>query len=104
MFRTCVWENVILKSSVPKSWYASQIKPKKPFNLPETSTSSAISALLDDADKETTDANEPSVDQNNRQVKNAKYLKFLVSQIPSCLTPLFQGVLQDNNRMKALNL
>ncbi|RIA89170.1 hypothetical protein C1645_825193 [Glomus cerebriforme] len=92
LHRTCVWENVILKSSVPKSWYASQTKPKKPFNLPEISTSSAISAILDDGDKETTDANEPSVDQNNRQVKNAKYLKSLVSQIPSCLTPLFQGL------------
>ncbi|GBC34534.2 DUF913-domain-containing protein [Rhizophagus irregularis DAOM 181602=DAOM 197198] len=92
LHRTCVWENVILKSSVPKSWYASQTKPKKPFNLPEISTSSAISAILDDYDKETTDTNEPSVDQNNRQVKNAKYLKFLISHIPSCLTSLFQGL------------
>ncbi|CAG8574804.1 10676_t:CDS:2, partial [Dentiscutata heterogama] len=40
----------------------------------------------------TTDSNEPPVDQNNRKVKNAKCLKFLVSQIPSCLTPLFQGL------------
>jgi len=89
LLRTCVWENVILKSSLPKSWYASQTKPKKPFSLPEIST---LSAILDEGDKETTDANEPPVDQNNRQVKNAKYLKFLVSQIPSCLTPLFQGM------------
>ncbi|CAI2172902.1 16430_t:CDS:10, partial [Funneliformis geosporum] len=89
LHRTCVWENVILKSSVPKSWYASQTKPKKPFSLPEIS---AISALLDENDKEITDSNEPPVDQNNRQVKNAKYFKFLVSQIPSCLTPLFQGL------------
>ncbi|CAG8537775.1 15360_t:CDS:10, partial [Funneliformis caledonium] len=89
LHRTCVWENVILKSSVPKSWYASQSKPKKPFSLPEIS---AISALLDESDKDITDANEPPVDQNNRQVKNAKYFKFLVSQIPSCLTPLFQGL------------
>ncbi|KAF0392672.1 E3 ubiquitin-protein ligase HUWE1 [Gigaspora margarita] len=91
LHRVCVWENVILKSSVPKSWYNLPSKAKKPSHFPESS-SSLTSALLDDADKETTDSNEPPVNQNDRKVKNAKCLKFLVSQIPSCLTPLFQGL------------
>ncbi|CAG8511149.1 8932_t:CDS:10, partial [Scutellospora calospora] len=91
LHRVCVWENVVLKSSVPKSWYNLPSKTKKPSHFPE-STSSLTSVLLDDTDKETADSNEPPVDQNDRKVKNAKCLKFLVSQIPSCLTPLFQGL------------
>ncbi|CAG8513467.1 7938_t:CDS:10, partial [Acaulospora morrowiae] len=90
LHRACVWENVILKSTVPKSWYNTPTKMKRPSLLPEIS--SGVSSLFDEVEKDNADSNEPPVDQNNRQVKNAKYFKFLVSQIPSCLTSLFQGL------------
>ncbi|CAG8444226.1 3604_t:CDS:10 [Ambispora leptoticha] len=96
LHRVCVWENVILKSKVPKSWYSTPNKLRKTFSVVTESSIFGVPSL-DDADKDTTpsgatDVNEPPVDQSNHKVKNTKAFKFLVSQIPSCLTPLFQGL------------
>lgn len=97
IYRTCVWENVVLKSTIPKSWYNLQPKNKKSPLLSPSTTSIFDEVDNSNKDPTTTNAtttdltNEPPVDHNNRQVKNSKFLKFLISQIPSCLTPLFQG-------------
>ncbi|CAG8441327.1 3125_t:CDS:10 [Ambispora gerdemannii] len=101
LHRVCIWENVILKSKVPKSWYSTPNKLRKSFAVAESSIFGV--PPLDDTDKDTatgastaaggaTDVNEPPVDLNNNKVKNTKAFKFLVSQIPTCLTPLFQGL------------
>nr|CAG8455076.1 13988_t:CDS:10 [Entrophospora candida] len=98
LHRTCVWENVVLKSTIPKSWYNLQPKSKKSPLLSPSTTSIFDDIDSSNKDPTTTNAttsdlpNEPPVDHNNRQVKNSKFLKFLISQIPSCLTPLFQGL------------
>ncbi|KAG9291851.1 hypothetical protein G9A89_012136 [Geosiphon pyriformis] len=91
LHRVCVWENVLLKSAVPKSWYSSPSKLRKSSSLTPGESSLFVTSF-DDGEKDNTDPNEPPVDPTNRQVKNTKSLKFLVSQIPSCLTPLFQGL------------
>ncbi|RUS26303.1 hypothetical protein BC938DRAFT_470948 [Jimgerdemannia flammicorona] len=95
LHRACVWENILLKNAVPKSWYAAISKAKKPGSELGASGAGPITALetlIEDMDKETDSNAEEPVNQNDRKVKNTKFLKHLVTQMPNCLVPIFQGL------------
>ncbi|KAK9761441.1 E3 ubiquitin-protein ligase tom1 [Basidiobolus ranarum] len=97
LHRTCVWENVIFNNTVPKEWYTSKKELKKDTSEHITDTfNEKDPTQSNDTSKKNADNNEsPEIDISMSEcpkVKNTKCLKFLVSKIPTCLTPLFQGL------------
>ncbi|KAI8362820.1 hypothetical protein BD560DRAFT_448756 [Blakeslea trispora] len=63
--RTMVWQNILLRNSVPKHWYLS--KPKE---------------------------SDPKVDLNDPQVINVRRFKLLLSEVPPALMPVLQGLIK----------
>ncbi|OBZ91840.1 E3 ubiquitin-protein ligase ptr1 [Choanephora cucurbitarum] len=63
--RTMVWQNILLRNSVPKSWYT--LKPKE---------------------------GDPEVDLNDPQVINVRRFRLLLSEIPPALMPVLQGLIK----------
>jgi E3 ubiquitin-protein ligase HUWE1 len=105
-----VWENILLRESVPKSWYnfkqakksgssrsdnplgISVIDTTRPTDTVSGSTPSndtsnpAASAPTD------TNANEDKEpDANDSRALNTKHFKMFLGDIPQALTPIFQG-------------
>ncbi|TPX56315.1 hypothetical protein SpCBS45565_g08434 [Spizellomyces sp. 'palustris'] len=100
IYRTCVWENIVLKSTVPIQWYQSVDKKS-----PDSRSAGAIreSSLLDvdvldsvlEISPGSNAANpEESVNEKDPRVKNTRYFRHLLSQIPTVLTPTLQGILK----------
>ncbi|KAK9767472.1 E3 ubiquitin-protein ligase tom1, partial [Basidiobolus ranarum] len=105
LHRTCVWENIILKNTVPKEWYTVKKKSKKDGSDPTGQISNERdSTQIGDTPRNVDDYSDDIPKVNNEsveaefdaaeypKVQNTKYFKFLASQIPTCLTPLFQGL------------
>ncbi|KAI8817902.1 uncharacterized protein EV422DRAFT_196979 [Fimicolochytrium jonesii] len=105
LYRTCLWENLLLKEKVPKPWYQSASKKHERSSI---TRGSMASSLLDvDVLDSVLDANTTGVPASNEEgasaevsdskdprVKNTRYFKHLLSQIPTVLTPLLQGILK----------
>src|SRR6185312_16790174 len=87
---TCVWEGVILKTSLPKSWDISSTKPKKLAGI-EPAQGTTSNNTTADTSKDVMETIGPLIDPNDRRVKNAKYFKYLVTEIPGCISRLLQG-------------
>ncbi|CAG8500448.1 3553_t:CDS:10 [Paraglomus brasilianum] len=91
LHRTCVWEGVILKTSLPKSWDISSTKPKKLAGI-EPAQGTTSNNTTADTSKDVMETIGPLIDPNDRRVKNAKYFKYLVTEIPGCISRLLQGL------------
>lgn len=122
LHRACVWEEILLQKRLPDSWKeATRIKgyplgsdeANAVFEFigrdevaaesmdPATSTNASIASLTNTPGQSTptTATNnkkpaKPSLlkDDSTAQFRNVRTLRFLLSQIPSSITPFFQGL------------
>lgn len=122
LHRACVWEEILLQTSLPDTWKeATRIKgyplgsdeANEVFGSigrdevaaessdPPTSTSESIVSPTDTPGQLTptmaTSINKPTKvsvvkDDTTAQFENVKTLRYLLSQIPSSITPFFQGL------------
>ncbi|KAF9934938.1 hypothetical protein BGZ67_003626 [Mortierella alpina] len=91
LHRMCVWESITLRRLKPKEWNDPTPKTKKPPSF------ATIPGTVDDiveepeADDKASSTSEPAIDMYSPTAINTKYLKFVLTQIPHYLTPLYQG-------------
>lgn len=91
LVRMCVWESIAMKRVLQKSWSDHSTKPKKPLNA--IVTPGTVDFNIEDLGKDDKDASTPSpaADAYNPVTINTKYLNFVLTQTPHCITPLYQG-------------
>ncbi|KAI9357936.1 hypothetical protein DFJ73DRAFT_173945 [Zopfochytrium polystomum] len=96
LHRFCFWENILLKSSVPKEWF--EAKPKRESadevhasNL--LSRSSSVDELTLGPDNHVTPAATESGYQDYR-VRNTQFFRGLFVNILSTLTPTYQSIIR----------
>lgn len=104
LHRVCVWENVVLKSKLPsKNPPGSLAGSLAPLLQSPSATLAQLDGELSAAQtngaqpqgSSTTPATTPKVEGENKadnsREENGKALKHLANQIPSILSPFFQG-------------
>lgn len=103
-----MWENFLLKESVPASWYSvktskkpNQTSTDHPLGIFGVSTEegqrgtaeqvseTAQAEKKDESPKETQEEKVPDV--NDPRMQNLKHFKLLLGDIPQFLMPIFQG-------------
>ncbi|CAO3595638.1 unnamed protein product [Absidia cylindrospora] len=110
LHRTAVWENILLRESVPKSWYnfkstkkSGNTRSDNPLGISgfdsnrttdeSTSTAAPSSSNPNTSttnDMDTTEEKEP--DAKDPRIINTKHFKMFLGEIPQALTPIFQGL------------
>lgn len=87
----CVWESIALRRLKKKEWNDPTPKTKKPISY------ATIPGTVDDiveevnTDDKASSISEPAIDIYSPTAINTKYFKFVLTQIPHYLTPLYQG-------------
>ncbi|KAI8368284.1 uncharacterized protein BYT42DRAFT_522115 [Radiomyces spectabilis] len=101
LHRSMVWETILLRESVPKSWY--QFKPaKKGVNNLSTENPLGISSGGDaqsstsepSASSSLTDKKQDTPDAKDPRIMNIKHFKLFFSETPPALMPVFQGLIK----------
>lgn len=114
LHRACVWEEILLQRSIPeKLKEATRIKGygtgsdeadglfgfirSEPHNLHHGEIAPQGSAIdlrtpIDQASLPTDDFSKEAADEETARFKNIQSLRYLLSQIPSSITPFFQGL------------
>ncbi|KAL9596797.1 MAG: hypothetical protein Q9219_005556 [cf. Caloplaca sp. 3 TL-2023] len=118
--RTCVWEDILLQNSIPDSWKeATRVKgfgigsqeadeifgflpPDEPlFGSDEASQDAAadesgnggiVNAVSTDSNHQKRRQSSIRRDENMPQFRNARTLRYLLSQLPASITPFLQGL------------
>ncbi|KAF9935205.1 hypothetical protein FBU30_006290 [Linnemannia zychae] len=91
LHRVCVWESIAMKRILGKDWNDPNLKGKR------THTHVPMPGTVDENveeptdDKEMTAATSP-VDIYSPTVINTKFLRFVLTQIPQYITPMYQGI------------
>ncbi|KAF9960631.1 hypothetical protein BGZ70_008530 [Mortierella alpina] len=92
LHRMCVWETLLLKRALQKNWDDPHSKAKK------LSTTVSIPGVADERtdapageDKETA-ASTPAFDIHSPAAINTKYFKFVLTQIPHYIAPMYHGI------------
>ncbi|KAF9293048.1 hypothetical protein BGZ74_011879, partial [Mortierella antarctica] len=92
LHRMCLWESIVMKRILQKGWNDPNPKAKKLLSNP------LIPGTMDDnvdeasaGDKEMS-ASVPEIDMYSPTAVNIKYFKFVLTQIPHYLTPMYQGI------------
>ncbi|KAF9186277.1 hypothetical protein BGZ51_006019 [Haplosporangium sp. Z 767] len=87
LHRLCVWESITMKRALGKNWNDPNPKAKKPLDV------ALIPGTVDDniEDKETSTSS-PTIDMYSPIAVNTKYFKFVLTQIPHYITPMYQGI------------
>ncbi|KAG0340869.1 hypothetical protein BG000_010885 [Podila horticola] len=92
LHRMCLWESIVMKQILQKGWNDPNPKARKLLNNP------LIPGTVDDnvdeastGDKEMS-ARVPEIDMYSPTAVNTKYFKFVLTQIPHYLTPMYQGI------------
>ncbi|KAF7724152.1 hypothetical protein EC973_001277 [Apophysomyces ossiformis] len=114
LHRTMVWETILLRESVPKSWYSFKL-PKKnasgatenPLGISgfasasregaERSTGSEVAGPTNEPvseNKKESAEDEPTPDANDPRVINVKHFKTFLSETSPALLPIFQGLIK----------
>ncbi|CCM01158.1 uncharacterized protein FIBRA_03206 [Fibroporia radiculosa] len=109
LHRTCVWENIMLKSGlalqgvdVPAPADVTALDPHSsstvtPTDTPPISQDTSAHTLPSTANGAQGESSVPvasdsvTVKDNSAKLQNAKIAKHLASQLPTCLAPFFQG-------------
>ncbi|KAF9918729.1 hypothetical protein BX616_006259 [Lobosporangium transversale] len=94
LHRTCVWESITMRRILQNNWNDPNPKAKKIYNpasVPGTVDDNTNDSVSED--KEMTAVN-PNVDTYTPSAINTKYFKFLLTQIPHYLTPMYQGMVK----------
>ncbi|KAF9024773.1 hypothetical protein BGZ52_010345, partial [Haplosporangium bisporale] len=92
LHRMCLWESIVMKRILQKGWNDPNPKAKKLLNnplIPGTVDDSADEASTGDKEMST---RVPEIDMYSPTAINTKYFKFVLTQIPHYLTPMYQGI------------
>lgn len=102
LHRACIWENIVLKSALSARGVNisrnNQGSLSEGISLPgqatESSNETDLGSALPDSDHSPDEAKSTEgVKKDGPQERNAKALKHIATQIPTSLTPFFQGML-----------
>lgn len=100
LHRACIWENIVLKGSLATGSYpdSGTNLPTRPDLTPSTAQANAVlnepdalSALPGLTPVQEDQKPKESSKKDSPQEQNAKALKYVATQIPTSLTPFFQG-------------
>ncbi|OLL25644.1 E3 ubiquitin-protein ligase TOM1-like, partial [Neolecta irregularis DAH-3] len=80
LHRVCIWEDLMIIGTMSKDW-----------NDATVAKSEEQPSENDEIEKRRVQA-ERAIDTSDPKFKNAKIIRFLISQIPSGITPTFQGL------------
>ncbi|KAG0374801.1 hypothetical protein BGX24_009910 [Mortierella sp. AD032] len=93
LHRMCIWETIALKRSLQQDWNDPNPKAKRssnvaliPGTVEEHFEEPAVEA------KELTEKAAPKMDMFSPIAINTKYFKFVLTQTPHYITPLYQGI------------
>ncbi|KAG0275588.1 hypothetical protein BGZ95_008615 [Linnemannia exigua] len=93
LHRMCIWETIALKRSLQQDWNDPNPKAKRPSSV------ALIPGTVDEHFEEpTVEAKElaekapPKMDMFSPTAINTKYFKFVLTQTPHYITPLYQGI------------
>ncbi|KAI8614143.1 hypothetical protein BC830DRAFT_406826 [Chytriomyces sp. MP71] len=105
LHRACLFEHALLKSTVPKAWF--EMNPKKPPPAPgtaaptsalsrQTSSMNVNDAFVDDAasDVQMDLLYDDALSGKDYRMMNTYFFKEFMTQIPTILTGLFQGLVR----------
>ncbi|KAF9195150.1 hypothetical protein BGZ51_004577 [Haplosporangium sp. Z 767] len=96
LHRMCVWETIALKRTLHKNWIGPKSKAKSlyyPSTVPGVVEDDGIEPATEDKDKDKEmTAAVPTVDVHTPSAINIKYFKFVLSQIPHYITPMYLGI------------
>lgn len=111
--RSCVWEEILLQKEMPSEWEKSTRVKSSGFNtdeannilrlanphLPEEPSENADSTDASGQQLSRADSGEGStaqtsttLDKSSAQYKNTKILRYLLSQVPTAITPFLQAL------------
>ncbi|KAI1319340.1 hypothetical protein EDD11_004206 [Mortierella claussenii] len=94
LHRMCVWESIILKHSLQERWNDPSPKAKKiysPALVPGTVDDNVNESSTHDKEMATVMS---TIDAYTPSAINTKYFKFLLTQIPHYLAPMYQGMVK----------
>jgi E3 ubiquitin-protein ligase HUWE1 len=107
LHRAFVWENMLLKSSVPKGWY--ETKSKKSQQEPNATLSRTVGmegAEVSGLESQTAshDPNQPEIESLNAKdyrMHNTAFFRHIFTEIPLLLNQLYSGLLRiiSNRRL-----
>ncbi|KAF8948924.1 hypothetical protein BGZ47_001133 [Haplosporangium gracile] len=93
LHRMCIWETIALKCALQQDWNDPNPKAKRSTNL------ALVPGTVDDHyDEPTAEVREPTAkataktDMFSPAAINTKYFKFVLTQTPHYITPLYQGI------------
>ncbi|KAG0215073.1 hypothetical protein BGX33_001508 [Mortierella sp. NVP41] len=92
LHRACVWESIAMKRILGKDWNDPNSKNKRMHThipIPGTVDENVEVPLGEDKDMT---ASTPTVDMYSPTVVNTKYFRFVLTQIPQYITPMYQGI------------
>ncbi|KAF2834163.1 hypothetical protein M501DRAFT_1001473 [Patellaria atrata CBS 101060] len=108
--RRCVWEEILLQRSMSPNW-ESATRIRRPFGFGTEEADNVLGISLSAADEtdplgsentqpssggNSSTAMQPSatsdVDKSSAQFKNTRTLRYLLSQVPTTITPFFQAL------------
>ncbi|KAG0374236.1 hypothetical protein BGX24_010655 [Mortierella sp. AD032] len=92
LHRACLWESIAMKRILGKEWNDPSLKGKRAHThvpMPGTVDENVEEPVSED--KEMISAT-PSVDAYSPTVINTKFLRFVLTQIPQYITPMYQGI------------
>ncbi|KAF9096459.1 hypothetical protein BGX23_011187 [Mortierella sp. AD031] len=93
LHRMCVWESLTLKRAVQKDWNDLNPKAKRPPTVALVPGTVDENADEHEAEvKESTEKTTPTTDVFSPTAINTKYFKFVLTQTPHYITPLYQGI------------
>ncbi|KAF9571966.1 hypothetical protein EC968_010503 [Mortierella alpina] len=92
LHRMCIWESLALRRQRQKEWNDPVPKTKKPLSY--ATIPGTVDDVVEDAeaDEKASSTSEPAIDMHSPTAINTKYFKFVLTQIPHYLTPLYQGI------------
>ncbi|KAF9145192.1 hypothetical protein BGX30_010067 [Mortierella sp. GBA39] len=92
LHRACLWESIAMKRILGKDWNDPSSKAKRAHtHVPMPGTVDENVEESAGEDKEMAAAT-PSVDIYSPTVINTKFLRFVLTQIPQYITPMYQGI------------
>lgn len=93
IYRMCIWETIALKRTLQQDWNDPNPKAKRSTNV------ALVPGTVDDnyeepaaEVKESTEKATPKTDMFSPAAINTKYFKFVLTQTPHYITPLYQGI------------
>ncbi|KAK5816821.1 hypothetical protein F5H01DRAFT_405347 [Linnemannia elongata] len=93
LHRMCIWETIALKRTLHQDWNDPNPKAKRPTNVAlvpgtvDDNYEEPVAEVKESAEKAT-----PKTDMFSPAAINTKYFKFVLTQTPHYITPLYQGI------------